>query len=176
VTVQLAPDGPRTAATVRDMHAWRNAYPWLQQALDEVGPGARRASDSWRVRIEEELKTTLDFKVRPDGTATVWCGMSGHEFHHYPTTKELLAGLGEAYRQERERRKRIGSGERRRIAGARPTLPDWPPLQMLPQPIKDSLARALGAVLLPRVEQLAVILLSVTALTLALAVVALVVR
>ena len=153
------------------------AYPWLHQALDEIGPGAWAVSDSWRMLIEEELKTTLDFKVRPDGTATVWCGMSSRDFHHYPTTKELFEGLGEVYRQERERRKRVADSPRKTSAGARPARPRLPlPVRVLPQPIQDSLARALGAVLVTRVEQLALILLSMTAITLALAVVALAVR
>ena len=52
------------------------------------------------MRIEDELGATLDYKVRPDGTTTVWCGMSSHDFHHEPTPKELLEGLGDADRQE----------------------------------------------------------------------------
>lgn len=82
---------------------WKDDYPWLQRAFREIGPGARAASDGWRARIEDQLKTTLDFKVRPDGTATVWCGMSGYDFRHDPTPKELLEGLAEAYRRELKR-------------------------------------------------------------------------
>ncbi len=153
------------------------AYPWLHQALDEIGPGAWAVSDSWRMLIEEELKTTLDFKVRPDGTATVWCGMSSRDFHHYPTTKELFEGLGEVYRRERERRKQVADRPRETSAAVRPARPKMPlPVRVLPQPIQDSLARAFGALLVTRVEQLALILLSMTAITLALAVVALAVR
>jgi len=43
------------------------------------------------------LKTTLDYKLRPDGTATVWCGMSDYDFHHEPTPKELPEGLADAH-------------------------------------------------------------------------------
>jgi hypothetical protein len=85
------------------VQTWKDDYPWLQLAFKQIGPGARAASEGWRVRIEDELKTTLDFKLRPDGTATVWCGMSGHDFHHDPTPKELLEGLAEAYRRELKR-------------------------------------------------------------------------
>jgi len=85
------------------VQAWKDDYPWLQLAFKQIGPGATAASDGWRVRIEDELQTTLDFKVRPDGTASVWCGMSGYDFHHDPTPKELLEGLAEAYRRELKR-------------------------------------------------------------------------
>ena len=85
------------------MQTWKDDYPWLQLAFEQIGPGAKAASDGWRVRIEDQLKTTLDFKLRADGTATVWCGMSGHDFHHDPTPKELLEGLAEAYRRELKR-------------------------------------------------------------------------
>jgi hypothetical protein len=99
--------GSRTLvrATTEDcgVQAWKDDYPWLHLAFREIGPGASAASDGWRVRIEEELKATLDFKLRPDGTATVWCGMSGYDFHHDPTPKELLEGLAEAYRRELKR-------------------------------------------------------------------------
>ena len=71
------------------MQAWKEDYPWLQVAFKNWGGDWRAASESWRVRIEDELDAALDFKVRGDGTATVWCGMSGHDFHHYPTPKEL---------------------------------------------------------------------------------------
>jgi hypothetical protein len=52
------------------------------------------------VRIEEDLDTTLDYKLRSDGTATVWRGMTGYDFHHEPTPKELLEELADAYRRE----------------------------------------------------------------------------
>lgn len=85
------------------MQAWKEDYPWLQLAFKHIGPGGRAASEGWRARIEDELRTTLDFKVRADGTATVWCGMSGYDFHHDPTPKELLEGLADAYRREVKR-------------------------------------------------------------------------
>jgi hypothetical protein len=85
------------------MAEWQGDYPWLQLAFKHVGRGGREASEEWRVRIEEDLGATLDYKVRPDGTATVWCGMSDYEFHHEPTPKELLGGLGDAYRREAKR-------------------------------------------------------------------------
>lgn len=88
------------------MQGWKENYPWLELAFTQIGPGAKAASEGWRARIEDELKTTLDFKVRADGTATVWCGMTGHDFHHEPTPKELLEGLADAYRKEL---KRVGS-------------------------------------------------------------------
>lgn len=156
--------------------AWRDDYPWLHRALNEIGPGARAASDGWRVRIEDELKTTLDFKVRPDGTAVVWCGMSGYDFQHEPAPKELFEGLAEAYRRERKR-----------VAGTYPLRTDnWkmnacapklqPAVLALPVPAKASVTRALGAVLLPQAVQLTLIFFAVTALTLALAAVANAVR
>lgn len=82
------------------MAEWQGDYPWLQLAFKHVGRGGKEASEEWRVRIEDDLGATLDYKVRPDGTAAVWCGMSSHEFHHEPTPKELLAGLADAYRAE----------------------------------------------------------------------------
>jgi hypothetical protein len=82
------------------MAEWKHDYPWLQLAFKHVGRGGWEASEAWRVRIEEELDTTLDYKLRSDGTATVWCGMSGFDFHHEPTPKELLEGLVDAYRRE----------------------------------------------------------------------------
>ena len=85
------------------MQAWKEDYPWLQVAFKNWGGDWRAASESWRVRIEDELDAALDFKVRGDGTATVWCGMSGHDFHHYPTPKELLEGLADCYRREVKR-------------------------------------------------------------------------
>ena len=85
------------------MQAWKDDYPWLRLAFRQIGPGGKAASDEWRVRIEDLLGTTLDYKVRPDGTATVWCGSSSHDFRHEPTPKELLEGLAGAYRKEAER-------------------------------------------------------------------------
>jgi hypothetical protein len=82
---------------------WKEDYPWLQLAFRHIGPGGRAASEAWRARIEDELQTTLDFKVRPDGTATVWCGMSGYDFDHDPYPKELFEGLADAYRREVKR-------------------------------------------------------------------------
>jgi hypothetical protein len=160
------------------MQAWQNDYPWLHRALTQIGPGARGASDGWRMRIQDELKTTLDFKVRPDGTAAVWCGMSGYDFHHDPTPKELFEGLAEAYRQER---KRVGgSNPWKMSAGARLAPPEWvrpqPPVRAFPPPAEGSLTRRLGAVLLLHAEQLMLIFLAVMALTLALSTVAIAVR
>jgi hypothetical protein len=85
------------------VQGWKGDYPWLQRAFDEIGPGAKTASEGWRARIEDDLETTLDFKVRPDGTATVWCGLSGYDFRHDPTPKELFEGLADAYRREVKR-------------------------------------------------------------------------
>jgi hypothetical protein len=82
---------------------WKQDYPWLQLAFKHIGPAGRGASEEWRVRIEDLLETTLDFKARPDGSATVWCGLSGYDFRHDPTPKELLEGLADAYRREAER-------------------------------------------------------------------------
>jgi hypothetical protein len=82
---------------------WKEDYPWLHRAFEEIGPGGKAASEGWRARIEDDLKTTLDFKVRPDGTATVWCGLSGYDFRHDPTPKELFEGLADAYRREVKR-------------------------------------------------------------------------
>jgi len=173
---QLARDEPPPELVCR-RQAWKDDYPWLDRAFKEVGPGARAASDGWRVRIEDELKTTLDFKVRPDGTAVVWCGMSGYDFHHDPTPKELFEGLAEAYRRELKRRRRQPShphghveDERRRAPG--PPKPQAPTVQALPSPTEDSLTRTLEAILLPRVADLVLIFLAVTALTLALSAVA----
>ena len=153
------------------MQAWKDDYPWLHQAIKQVGPGAQGASDGWRVRIQEDLKTTLDFKVRPDGTAAVWCGMSAFDFHHQPTVKELFEGLGEAYRRER---KRVDGGNPwkmstgARLAPVREPKPQLP-VRALPPPAEDSLTQRLGDVLLPRVEHLTLIFLAVTAFTLLLA-------
>jgi hypothetical protein len=174
VIVQLAPAEPPAAEHVSGMQAWKEDYPWLHRAFNEVGPGARGASDAWRVRIEDELKTTLDFRVRADGTAAVWCGMSGYDFHHDPTPKELFKGLADAYRRER---KRAGGSDPWKMSASallvRPGAPMLqPPVRALSPPIADSLIRALGAVLLPRAEQLMLIFFALTILTLALSTVA----
>jgi hypothetical protein len=167
---QLALDEPPPEIVCR-RQAWKDDYPWLDRAFNEAGPGARAASDSWRVRIENELKTTLDFKLRPDGTAAVWCGMSRYDFHHYPTTKELFEGLAEAYRREvkrkARRRQQSVDDERRRTRL---------PIRALPPRVQDSLTRALGALLLLRAEQVMLIFLATTALTLVLSMVAIAVR
>jgi hypothetical protein len=186
---QLAPDKPSSPELVCRMQAWKENYPWLHQALEQIGPGARAASDRLRVRIEDELKTTLDFKVRPDGTAAVWCGMSGHDFHHYPTPKELFEGLAEAYRRELKcvrggypthtaRWKMIASapivpGQTLKLAGPVSTA-----TRGGPDETGDAcdLLLQLGAGLLSRVEQLILIFGVVMALTLALAAVAVVMR
>jgi hypothetical protein len=172
---QLAPDEPLVPELVGGTQAWKADYPWLQQALRDIGPGARGASDGWRVRIQEELKTTLDFKVRPDGTAAVWCGLSGYDFHHDPTPKELFEGLAEAYRRERRRVGgsnpwKMSAAARRAPAGVEPQ----PPVRASPWPADDSLTRALGVVLLSQAEQLTLIFLAVTVLTIALSAVAIV--
>jgi hypothetical protein len=86
------------------VQAWKEDYPWLQLAFKSWGGGDwKAASEAWRTRIEEELGATLEFKERPDGTTTVWCGMSSRDFHHYPTPKELLEGLADCYRREVKR-------------------------------------------------------------------------
>jgi hypothetical protein len=179
VIVQLAPEEPLSPELIRDIQAWKDDYPWLQRAFKEIGPGARDVSERLRVRIEDELKTVLDFKVRPDGTAAIWCGMSGYDFHHYPTTKELFEGLAEAYRQELKRKRVAGSTPWKMSAGAGPAPPEWPkpqPVPALPPPAEDSLTRTLVAVLLPRVGQLMLVFVAVTALTLLLSSVANTVR
>ena len=169
MTVQLAPNEPLSPKLVRDAQAWTDDYPWLRRALREIGPGARGASDGWRVRIEDELKTTLDFKIRPDGTAAVWCGMSGYDFHHDPTPKELFEGLAEAYRRER---KRVGGSYPWKISSSAGLgSPAWPksqPVRALPLSAEDFLSQVFGAVILPRVEALAMIFLAITAITLVL--------
>jgi hypothetical protein len=180
VIAQLAPDEPLSPEFVYGTQAWQDDYTWLHLALTQIGPGARGASDRWRVRIQDELKTTLDFKVRPDGTAAVWCGMSGYDFHHYPTPKELFEGLAEAYRRE-VKRKRVGASNTWKMsAGAGLAPPEWakpqPPTRALQSPAEDSLTRIMGAVLLFRAEGLTLIFLAVTALTLALSAVAIAVR
>ena len=175
---QLAPDEPLSAEYAGGTQAWKTDYPWLHRALREIGPGARTASDSWRVKIQEELKTTLDFKVRPDGTAAVWCGLSGYDFRHDPTPKELFEGLSEAYRLERKRVNGANpwkiSGDARRAAAERPRA--QPPVRAPQLPASEPLTRALGVVLLTHAESLILILLDVIALTLALSTVAVAVR
>lgn len=89
--------------TLAAVEAWKDDYPWLQLAFKHIGRGGKRASDEWRWRIDDLLGTTLDFKVKADGTATVWCGSSAHDFPHEPTPKDLLEGLADAYRREAER-------------------------------------------------------------------------
>jgi len=172
VTVQLAPEEPRSPELVDDAQPWNVDYPWLQEAVRQIGPGARGALNGWRVRIEEELKTTLDFKIRPDGTAGVWCGMSGYHFRHKPTPKELFEGLAEAYRRER---KRVGGSTPWKMS---PAPRERPRRQLagLPARVQESLARALGALLLLRAEQVILIFLAVTGLTLVLSLVAFAVR
>jgi hypothetical protein len=85
--------------------AWRDDYPWLQLAFRQTEGTGKALSEEWRWRIEEDLKAQLDYRVRPDGTAAVWCGLSSrHDFPHEPTPKALLDGLDDAYRKELERR------------------------------------------------------------------------
>ena len=177
----LAPDEPLSPELVCGTQAWRDDYPWLHRAFKEIGPGARAAADGWRVRIEDELKATLDFKVRPDGTAAVWCGMSAYDFQHDPTPKELLEGLADAYRREL---KCVGGNYPTRAAtwkmsGGAPTAPGQALVPSGPVSFAtrggavrtgdtfDPLLQ-LGAVLLPRVVQLMLIFVGVTALTLVL--------
>jgi hypothetical protein len=199
---QPAPEEPLSGTLVCGRQAWKGDYPWLHRAFTEIGPGAWAASDGWRTRIEDGLKTTLDFKVRPDGTAVVWCGMSGYDFHHEPAPKELFEGLAEAYRREL---KRVGGryptstgrwkmtpgaptdpGQTLKSSGpavatlARLAPPEWPnpqpPVRALRPPAEDSPTRVLGNVLLQRVAQLMLIFGAVTALTLVLSAVANAVR
>jgi len=167
---QLARNEPSPELACR-IQAWKDGYPWLERAFKEIGPGARAASDRWRVRVEDELKTTLDFKMRPDGTAVVWCGMSGYDFHHDPTTKELFEGLAEAYRRELKRR-RHADGARRRTPSA--PQPQSPPVRVLWPPAADSLT--LKAMLLARLADLTTIFLTTTALTFVLSAVAILIR
>jgi hypothetical protein len=154
------------------IQAWKDGYPWLERAIKEIGPGARAASDSWRVRIEDELKTTLDFKIRPDGTAVVWCGMSGYDFHHDPSTKELFEGLAEAYRRELKRRRRHMERVRRPVPS--PPKPQFPHFPAWPPPASDSLTWKV--MLLARMADLTTIFLVTTALTFVLSAVAILVR
>jgi Phage integrase family len=174
---QLALDESPTAELVSRVQEWKHDYPWLHRALTAIGPGAHGASEGWRIRIQDELRTTLDFKVRPDHTAAVWCGLSGYEFHHYPTPKELFEGLAEAYRREV---KRIGGHNPWRMSDTAGLAPPGrakvlPSIRAMPQAAADSLIRAFGALLLLRTEQLMLIFLAVMALTLALSTVAILV-
>ena len=86
------------------VQAWRDDYPWLQLAFRQTEGKGRALSEEWRWRIEEDLRAPLDYQVRGDGTAAVWCGMCSFDFKHEPTPKDLLRGLDSAYRQELERR------------------------------------------------------------------------
>jgi hypothetical protein len=88
------------------MPRWQQDYPWLELAFRQCGTGGKLAREEWRWRIEDDLRTPLNYQVRPDRTATVWCGMSRHDFHHEPTPRELLDGLRDAYGKELERRGR----------------------------------------------------------------------
>ena len=164
---QLARDEPPPDLVGR-RQAWKDDYPWLDRAFKEAGPGARAASDSWRVRIEDELKTTLDFKIRTDGTAAVWCGMSGYDFHHDPTTKELFQGLAEAYRRELKRRERHVEEAHRRAPS--PPKPQALTVGAMPPPASDS--STLEIMLLARMADLTTIFLAFTLVTLVLSTVA----
>jgi hypothetical protein len=85
----------------------REEYPWLEQALAEVFAGnAAQASENWRRRLEPLEYTTLQYQVRSDGTATVWCGQTRHDFGREPKSKKLLDGLDDAYRRELKRLER----------------------------------------------------------------------
>jgi hypothetical protein len=86
------------------VRAWRDDYPWLQLAFRQSEGIGRALAEEWRWRIEEDLKAPLDYQVRVNGTAAVWCGLSSHDFEHEPTPRDLLRGLDTAYRQELERR------------------------------------------------------------------------
>jgi hypothetical protein len=83
---------------------WRDDYPWLSLAFRQSEGTGKALSAEWQWRIEEDLKAPLDYQVRSDGTAAVWCGLSSHSFEHEPTPRDLLRGLESAYRQELERR------------------------------------------------------------------------
>jgi hypothetical protein len=85
---------------------WQQSYPWLEIAFTQTGAGGKVAREEWRWRIEDDLKAPLNYQERSDGTATVWCGLSRHDFHHQPTPIELLHGLADAYRAELQRRGR----------------------------------------------------------------------
>jgi hypothetical protein len=91
------------------MAEWKGDYPWLELAFRHIGRGGREASEEWRVRIEDDLGATLDYKPRPDGSVALWCGMSELVFPREPTPKALLAGLAEVHRREAKRAgKRLG--------------------------------------------------------------------
>jgi hypothetical protein len=107
--------------------------------------------------------------------------MSSYDFHHDPTPKELLEGLAEAYRRELGRLQELGGRDRRlvlapeprtRVSAPPPELPTPQPSVHAPTVAEDSLARALGSVILPRVIQLTLIFVAVTALTLVMSAVA----
>jgi hypothetical protein len=85
------------------MAEWKGDYPWLELAFRQMGRGGRQASEEWRVRIEDDLGATLEYKRRPDGSVALWCGMSELVFPHDPTPKGLLVGLAEVYRREAKR-------------------------------------------------------------------------
>ena len=174
VSAQLATAEPRSAELGDGVQAWKGDYPWLHEALRQIGPRAQVASDGWRVRIEDELKTTLDFMIRADGTAVVWCGMSGYDFRHDPTPKELFEGLAKAYQQER---KRLADSSLRKNGAARAAAVERPkiqPLRELPRRVEESLARALGKVLLLHTEQLFTVVVIVLTLTFTLSALAIV--
>jgi len=42
------------------VQAWKEDYPWLQVAFKNWGGDWRAASESWRVRIEDELDAALE--------------------------------------------------------------------------------------------------------------------
>ena len=172
---QLAPNEPPSPELVSRRRAWKEDHPWLHQAITQIGPGARTAADGWRVRIQDELKTTLDFQVKPDGTAAVWCGMSSYEFHHYPTPKELFEGLATAYRLESKRRS--GSNQWRMGTGAPPgRAKPQTFVRALPRAARESFARMLGAVALLHAERFVLIFLGITGLTFVLSIVAVTAR
>jgi hypothetical protein len=83
---------------------WQDDYPWLRLAFRQSEGAGKALSEEWRWRIEEDLKAPLDYRVRDDGTAAVWCGLSSFDFRHEPTPRDLLRGLDSAYRAELERR------------------------------------------------------------------------
>jgi hypothetical protein len=84
--------------------SWQVDYPWLRLAFRQSGAEGKTASEEWRWRIEEDLQAPLDYQVRANGTAAVWCALSRYDFTHEPTPKDLLQGLLAAYRAELDRR------------------------------------------------------------------------